>query len=173
MGKVSVWIHIKNSYSCYSFTFFISFAFKMFQTSRYLEDLHFHFLVAFHAVFPELHLKVASFVHHCVSAFSGQSLSLFKRLRCLLHKEDVASLYSDRIFLMHARFFWAKSHLLCQHWTTNLALFFFLVFCHGRNVPGVCLSYQLTKKKHFSTSVFALHTEHWILCFLQMLLHLV
>lgn len=43
--------------------FLTSFTFKSFQTNRYLEDLHFDFLVAFHTVFPELHLKVTMFVH--------------------------------------------------------------------------------------------------------------
>lgn len=43
-----------------------TFTFKRFQDNRYLEDLHFDFLVAFHTVFPELHLRVASLVHHCV-----------------------------------------------------------------------------------------------------------
>lgn len=99
----------------------------------------------------------------CESAFSGQSLSLFRRLRCIPHKQDVVSLFLTGFFKCMQGFF-GRSPIysvsieqLIWHY---IFFFFFLVSCHGRNVPGVCLSYQLTKKKHFSTSVFALHTEH-------------
>lgn len=123
MGKISVWIYIKSSCSCDSFTYFY-FYFQEVSGQQILGGFALWLLgslsycvsrVAFKGGFtcPSL----------CESAFNGQSLSLF-RLRHILHKA-VLSLFFDRIFLMHVRFFWAKSHSLCQHWTTNLALFFF------------------------------------------------
>lgn len=67
-------------------------------------------------------------------------------------------------FLMHVRFFFlVKAPLTSEH----LIWLDFFKSCHKQNIPGVRLSYQLTKKKRISASVFVPQTENGISCFLQ------
>lgn len=149
---------------------------KRFQTDMYWEDLHIYFLVTFHTVStiafkggficPSLCLRV---LHPFFWSFSGQIECICRRLQCILHKERVVlSLFFDWIFLMHARFFRrSPTHFgSIEHLIWHF-FFFFQISYPGQNVPAVCLFYQLTKKKHITTSVFVLHTENWISCFLQ------
>lgn len=128
MGKVSVWIYIKNSCSCDSFTFSYFIYFQELSDQQMFGGFALWLLGSLSYCVSRVAFKGDYVCPSCESAFSGQSLSLF-RLRCILHKEDeILSLFFDGIFLMHVRFFWAQSHSLCQHWTTTLALLFFFFF---------------------------------------------
>lgn len=102
---------------------------------------------------PSLCLRA---LHPLFWAFSGQIEFICRRLRCILHKEYVApSLFFDWIFLMHARLFWAKSHLLCQHWTCNLAILFFFFqssAMHGM-FQGCVYPFNLLKEMNFNINL--------------------
>lgn len=132
-----------------------------------MEDLHFQFLVTFHTAFPELHLKVTSFVHQCLweclTPFTGQIefLSIEKIEVHSSQRRCSTKLVFWQNFSNACEVFFGQSPIHSVSIEQLIWHYFFLVSCHGWNVPGVCLSYQLTKKKHFSTSVFC--SSYWTL----------